>query len=216
MSTVIFYTICSFLLAGIVLIYAEAYRKEWTRAKRWRLKAMNIDFRDIYVYKLYLNFVEKKRGRLAEIEIHDAMSFMRNLIAIGEGGDLNSDSLIEQLISYKGLLSKYYPGVLHLLRQNQKDEAIQYFTKSVGTKFSEDFIRLIIRWDDIEPKQLRETLLSYQKNIAESRETSNRRKDEAISDLIYLPVVVNVMLVFLNFIYVGYFIDQREMLQMLL
>jgi uncharacterized protein YneF (UPF0154 family) len=46
--------------------------------------------------------------------------------------------------------------------------------------------------------------------------TVQKRRDETVSDLIYLPVVINVMLVFINFIYVGYFIDQKEMLTILL
>jgi hypothetical protein len=36
---------------------------------------------------------------------------------------------------------------------------------------------------------------------------------KSISDLIYLPVVVNKLVIFINFIYVAYFIDQKEMLE---
>jgi hypothetical protein len=46
--------------------------------------------------------------------------------------------------------------------------------------------------------------------------TLRKKRDETISDLIYLPVVVNLMIVFINFIYVAYFLDQKEMLTLLL
>ncbi len=116
----------------------------------------------------------------------------------------------------KGNLAPVYAKTLQMLRQNQKVEAIEYFSIAAGTKISDDFIRLLMQWDDIEPEQLLETLLSHQKSVREARSTVRKRRDELISDLIYLPVVMNVMLVFINFIYIGYYIDQREMLTMLL
>ena len=73
-----------------------------------------------------------------------------------------------------------------------------------------------VQWDEIDPKQVLETLQSHQKSIREARLTIQKRRDETVSDLIYLPVVVNIMLIFINFIYIGYFIDQREMLTVLL
>jgi hypothetical protein len=102
------------------------------------------------------------------------------------------------------------------LRKNQKEDAIQSFIETVGSEFSKDFARLLTQWDEIDPRELTETLLSHQKNIREVRLTVQKRRDEMISDLIYLPVVVNVMLVFLNFIYVAYFLEQKQMLTMLM
>jgi len=91
---------------------------------------------------------------------------------------------------------------------------VQYFSAKVGTPISGDFARLLVQWDDIDPRELLETLLSHQKNIKEVRITTQKRRDEMISDLIYLPAVLNVMLIFINFIYVAYFIDQRDLLTM--
>jgi len=44
------------------------------------------------------------------------------------------------------------------------------------------------------------------------RQTRQKKRDEMISDLIYFPVIMNVMLILINFIYVAYFIDQRDAL----
>ncbi|MDD3169457.1 MAG: hypothetical protein PHC91_08380 [Eubacteriales bacterium] len=68
----------------------------------------------------------------------------------------------------------------------------------------------------VEPRELLETLLSYEKSMKAVRLTDQKRKDEVISDLIYFPVVINILVIFINFIYVAYFLDQREMLQMFL
>jgi len=55
-----------------------------------------------------------------------------------------------------------------------------------------------------------ETLTSYQKAIEQVRLTKQKKWDELISDLIYFPVIMNVMMILINFIYVAYFIDQRN------
>lgn len=164
-------------------------------------------------------------GKVAEIlkrqeqekmdgEIYEDISFLRNLTIMGPGRNAGTDYIIEQLSEHRGRLQTIYGRMLHLLRQNQKGEAVQYFSTKVGTPISGDFARLLVQWDDIDPQELMETLLSHQKNIKEVRITRQKRRDEMISDLVYLPVVLNVILIFLNFIYVAYFIDQRDLLTM--
>lgn len=215
-STLIYYSICLLGFSGVIILLKEKQRRKLGFARRWRTKIEGVDYKSIPVLKIYFNALERNRLEHAEVEIFEAISFMRNLIAIGEEGSLSSDTLIEQLILHRGDLSPIYSGTLNLLRQNRREDAINYFSESVGTKNSKDFARLLIQWDSIEPKQLHETLLSHQKNIREDRITNQKRRDEIISDLIYLPVVINIMLIFINFIYVGYFIDQKEMLTMLI
>lgn len=216
MGSMIYYLICFVGLCGGLVIAKETYRWELLKARRWRKVRGGMSLRDYKVCRGYFNLVEKSRREKADIEIYEAISFMRNIIAIGKGGNHSSDSLIEQLILRRGSLAPVYAKTLHLLRQNQKKEAAEYFAGAVATKSSREFARLLIKWDEIEPGQLSETLLSHQINIREARATILKRRDEMVSDLIYLPVVVNIMLIFINFIYVGYFIDQREMLMMLI
>jgi hypothetical protein len=48
--------------------------------------------------------------------------------------------------------------------------------------------------------------------MKEMRLTARKKKDELVSDLIYLPVVANILIVFLNFIFVAYFVEQKDML----
>jgi len=215
-SSFIYYSIWSMAFTGAVLLLKERHGRDLIRAKRWRLKVNRIKYKELPIVTFIFMLLEKRKQEKAEVEIYEAISFMRNLISIGGTKTLNSDSLIEQLILHNGLLSSTYSGMLRYLRHNQRDEGIDFFANYVGTKTSRDFARLLIQWDEIAPKQLLETLISMQNSIRETRLTSLRRKDEIVSDLIYFPVVVNITLIFLNFIYVGYFIEQKKMLTMLL
>ena len=149
-------------------------------------------------------------------EIFEALTFLRNLASIEKGRTSSTDSIIEKLSEHNGLLQPLFIRMLNLLRINQAKEAAAFFSKKVGTPASRDFAGLLIQWDRLEPRELLETLLSYEKSMKAVRLTDQKRKDEIISDLIYFPVVINILVIFINFIYVAYFLDQREMLQIIL
>lgn len=147
-------------------------------------------------------------------EIFASIIYLRNLASIEKGRRCSTDYILEQLAEQNGLLKPIYLKMLHLLRGNQTREAAAYFSDKVGTSSGKDFAGLLIQWDRLKPNELLETLLSYEKSMKASRMTEQKRKDEILSDLIYFPVVVNILVIFINFIYVAYFIDQKEMLQM--
>ena len=162
------------------------------------------------VYRWIVSYREKKMDR----EIFESITFLRNLASIEKGRSSSSDFIIEQLSEYNGLLQPIFIKMLNLLRINKPKEAAALFAQKVGTTAGRDFAGLLIQWDRLEPGELLETLLSYEKSMKAVRLTDQRRRDEIISDLIYFPVVLNILVIFINFIYVAYFLDQKEMLQM--
>lgn len=157
-------------------------------------------------------FREKKMDR----EIFESITFLRNLASVEKGRSSSADSVIEKLAGNNGLLRPVFLRMLNLLRVNRPKEAAALFAQKVGTPAGRDFAGLLIQWDRLEPAELLETLLSYEKSMKAVRLTGQKRRDEIVSDLIYFPVVVNILVIFINFIYVAYFIDQKEMLQMFL
>lgn len=164
-------------------------------------------------FYIIIELVRKNRIHRMEREIFEAISFLRNIAAIGRGKTTSTDYIIQKLSENKGLLQPTYIKMLSLLRLNKEEEAIQLFSSNIKSTIGKEFARLLILWDKINPSELSETLLTYEKNIKEIRITNQKRRDEIISDLIYLPVVLNVFVIFINFIYVAYFIEQKEMLQ---
>ena len=105
--------------------------------------------------------------------------------------------------------------MLSRLRQNDPEGALAAFTAVAGDKEGADVGRLLLQWDELEAPELTGTLLSYQRHLAEMRYTLYRKTDELVSDLLYIPVVANVMLVFINFIFVGYFLEEQELFEMI-
>lgn len=166
-------------------------------------------------FELAIRWIRSYREKKMDREIFESITFLRNLASIEKGRASSTDSIIEKLSEHNGLLQPIFVRMLKLLRINQQKEAAAFFYQKVGTTASRDFAGLLIQWDRLEPRELLETLLSYEKSMKAARLTDQKRKDEIISDLIYFPVVVNILVIFINFIYVAYFLDQREMLQML-
>ncbi len=163
------------------------------------------------IQKIYAYRQERMRK-----EIFESLAFLRNMASIEQGKISRSDTIIEQLSEYEGLLKPVYIKMLHYIRMNQIPQAIQYFSQAVGTQAGKDFAVLLMRWDQLEPQELMETLLSYESSMKAIRITEQKKKDEIISELIYFPVVINILIIFINFIYIAYFLDQKELMQMFL
>lgn len=162
------------------------------------------------LYKVFRTYQQRKMDK----EIFEAIIFLRNLASIEKGRSSSADSVIETLSENHGLLRPIFIKMLKLLRINQTKEAAALFSQRVGTTAGRDFAGLLIQWDRLEPSQLLETLISYEKSMKAVRLTEQKRRDEIVSDMIYFPVVINILVIFINFIFVAYFIDQKELLQM--
>jgi hypothetical protein len=147
----------------------------------------------------------------ADRGVFEAIGTVRNIIASSGDAHIPADALFEQLARTEGYLAPAFRRALSLLRVNRKDEMTRRFAEEVSTPMAGDFIRILARWDDVSPEKLSSTLLSYQSAIKESRTTAIKRRSEIYSDLVYLPAVLNVLVVLMNFIFVSYYIEQRDL-----
>ncbi|MEA4987772.1 MAG: hypothetical protein VB095_06905 [Anaerovorax sp.] len=147
-----------------------------------------------------------------ESEIYEGISYLRNLIAIERGVKMSTPWILEELADLQGVMQQHYLKLLHFVRVNHKEQGLCVFAKNMGTTIGADYGRLLLQWEEMDPKHWWETLRTYQTTIKEMKRTNQRKKDELLSDFIYLPVVINVMLVLINFIYVAYFIEQQKIL----
>lgn len=158
-----------------------------------------------------------RRNKQQEIdrEIGENISFLRNLLLLGTGRRMSRDFVISRLARRDGNLKPAFLGMLARLRVNQREEAMEFFASHAKSTRGKEFAGVLLQWDDLDPIALSEILLSHQKSLGEIRMTEKLRKDETISDLIYLPVVINVLVICVNFIFTSYYLKQQEMFEML-
>lgn len=209
----LFFTGCFFLLTSCT----RKGRFDYIRKGFSPRKLMNYQFPG---RNRLLRHWEKVRKSLTtarkERELYEGILYLKNLLVVPDNGRINGDSILEQLSEHAVVLKPVYSRLLTDLRMNRKEEGLERFTRETPSRLSREFGRLLVEYDQIPPEQLLETLISYQNTMKEVNLTQLKRRDEVISDLAYLPAVMNVLLIFVNFIYVAYFLDQKELLQQLL
>jgi len=163
-------------------------------------------------------FRNSRKEEIIGKEIYTALSVLRNHASAAEGAmtggsaAVTTDYILEQFSQTEGVLAKYYSGALRLLRTGRRSQAIEYFASSADVELARDFIMLVLDWDSVPPYKFKKTVGAFQNALKETRTTRLIRKNEALSDLVYLPVVACVLVIFVNFIYVAYFAEQRALL----
>ena len=168
------------------------------------------------VRRFWKDWLKRRRLQAAEREIYEGISFLRNLLTLNAGRDIRADQVLEQLSCRQGVLKPVYLRMLGLLRLNRHREAIAVFQQeSGGDPAGREYASLLIKWDEIDPADLAEIMISMQRSFREKKITRQKRQDEVISDLIFLPVMLNVVVLFLNFLVVAFFLQQQEMLSVL-
>jgi len=160
-------------------------------------------------------WLKKRKGERIDKEIYESISFLRNMIALGNGRRVGAVYVIEQLSHKEGLLQPIYIRMLRFLRVGKLEEAVKSFSGEAFTQVAVDFGDLLLKWDELDPLELTEILISYQKSIKEVKRTAQRKQDEILSECIYFPVVLNIFIIFINFIMVGYFMEQQLMFNLL-
>ena len=69
-----------------------------------------------------IKIIKKNRSNKMDKEIFEAISFLRNMAAIGRGKTTSTDFIIQKLAEHKGLLQPIYVKMLSLLRLNKKED----------------------------------------------------------------------------------------------
>ena len=163
-----------------------------------------------------LNIPHKKQIWKQENQIYKAVSLLQNFSSLKIGEAKGGIFMIEQLRSYVPELGYAFDHLIYYLRINKPQEALVAFQEKIDSPSAVDFGKILINLDQMEPAYLKESILSLRENIRERGITEEKRRNEVISDMVYIPVMGNVMLIFINFIYIAYFAQQQELFQQLL
>ena len=159
--------------------------------------------------------LKKRRVQKMEREIARDMAFLRNLLLLGSGNVLSVDYVLTRLAFREGPLKPAYLAMLSHQRLNRKQKALEAFSSYVQVPMARELAGLLLQWDELESKVISEILTSHQKTLRDIRMTQQTRRDETMSDLIYLPAVFNVLIICVNFIYISYYINQQEVFRLL-
>ena len=153
--------------------------------------------------------------RKYEADLAECLAYIKNNVVLGRGNSISSEVLLSELAEFSKYLDKVFLKMAGYMHVNDKSAAAKCLGNVVGGKYAEDIGRFLAGWDDIPPSELLGTVTAYQDTLRSAMATEQKKRDEVISDLIYLPVVIECMGILLNFVYVGLFLQQREALAIL-
>ncbi|MDR0854643.1 MAG: hypothetical protein LBN34_09785 [Clostridiales Family XIII bacterium] len=158
----------------------------------------------------YLRLTLPKKREAVRREIFSALGLLKNYAA--NGGAPRLDDILEELAKGEGILSGTFEKCLKLLRAGHIDEIGACFANKTGAENTEEFTSLLSMWDSIDPSKLVSVIEAQRNAMREEMTTNMIRKTERMSDLLYIPTIASVLIVFVNFIYIGYYLQQKEML----
>ena len=153
------------------------------------------------------------KNRLKD-ELLDALSYVKNIAILGRAESISAGMLFEELADVSDLLSPVFLEMARCSAFNDRDGAAEALHKVIYENYASEIGIFFAGWEDVPPETLVQSIDVFRSALAEERYTRLRKRDEAISDLIYFPVVLNCAAVLLNFLYVAYFLEQKELLSL--
>ncbi len=164
------------------------------------------------VFGLWKRFLAGRRKDRLMLELSESLAYIRNIAVLGQAGQISAELLLSELSDFAKLLGPVFSDMAVSLRQGDKNRASEALYSVLGESSARDIGSFLASWEDIPPAELIQSIDLYRSGLTEARLTKQRRRDEVISDLVYFPVVLNCMVVLLNFLYVAYFLQQKELL----
>ncbi len=155
----------------------------------------------------------RRRDKLKD-ELAESLSYTRNIAVLGSRTHISAGMLLSSLAEQSVLLKPVFLDMAHAMNVNDRKRASEALYSVLKEPYAKDIGGMFASWEDIEPGGLLQTLEVYRSMLREERITRIRKKDELVSDLIYFPVVLNCMVVLLNFLYVAYFLQQKELMEL--
>ena len=156
----------------------------------------------------------RRRSEKLKDELSECLSYTRNIAILGSSRRLSAGELLAALAAQSVLLRPVFLDMAHALNTNDRQRAAGALYSVLREPYAKDIGGFLASWEDTDPDYMLRTLEVYRGMLREERVTRIRKRDELLSDIIYFPVVIDCMVVLLNFLYVAYFLQQKELLQL--
>jgi hypothetical protein len=142
-----------------------------------------------------------KRKRAAfNKEIYRTISQMINLFTLKGDKVIGSNYIFEEIIKFSRLTRPIYQQMLSIWNLNRREEAVEYFTSTIGTKDAKDLSGVFLKLDYLGPGKLKSQLIHYRNNMRAEKVTLREKINERNGNLMYVLAIVSAIVVLLNFL----------------
>lgn len=149
---------------------------------------------------------QQKRDQYNE-ELYLAVSQMKNSFLVYKDRPPSSQKVLEEIKAYTNKTKPIFNRFISYWMLNEKKQAVEYFDKEIGTKEGKKLSQVFLKLDDLNPNDMREQLEAYQQIFRTERETKKKKKNEHKSNILFFCVIATALMIMVNYMIVGFFID---------
>lgn len=161
-------------------------------------------------FSLLIDALQNEYKNKKDVELYRAISQLKNIAIAQKDKPLSSDFIIEQLIKFTKLTKKDFIKLLSEFRLGNEETGCREFASNVDTRLALELSNVLIKLDKINPIELKEQLTLYQENLKAERMTKKLKRNETISNIIFIPIISLALIVLLNFVIIVIFLDQMQ------
>lgn len=148
----------------------------------------------------------RKRERYNE-ELYLSISQLKNSFIVRKDRPPSSQYVLEEVALYTNRIRPIFNRLLSYWMLGEREKAIEYFDKEIGTKEAKKISQVFLKLDDLNPVEMTEQLSAYQAIYRAERETKKKKKNELKSNILFVCVLASTLIIVTNYVVVGFFID---------
>ena len=209
------FTFLLIYIAGFAVLLLPCKDDLRQRANLYSGKAKDKVLGSSFAGKVRSLFLDMKQDSY-EKELIEGLSYIKNLVVLGQGANLSSEGILSELARISKSLAPAYMKMERFMHLNEKQSAAAVLPTYIKSSYGAELGNFLSSWEEFNGEDLVASVNMYLQSIKEERETSLRQRDAIISDLVYIPVVCNCMIILINFIYIAYYLEQKELFEMFL
>lgn len=154
-----------------------------------------------------INLSQKRKREQYNEELYLAISQLKNSFLVRKDRPPSSQYILEEVAVYTNKIRPIFNRFLSFWMMGDKDKAIEYFDKEIGTKEAKKLSQVFLKLDDLNPVEMTEQLNSYQTIYRVERETRKKKKNEFNSNVLFVCVLASTLTIVMNYVVIGFFID---------
>ncbi len=152
------------------------------------------------IFKIMIDSNRERYKKEQDKEIYNALVQLKNLAIATKNKPLATDFILRQLSKFSNKTKTVFNHTLIYWRENSEEVACDYFSKAIGTKLASEFANYLGKLDKVNPDELIEQLQVLQEGYREKHITNEMKKQELISSISFIPIIIASLVIMLNFI----------------
>lgn len=162
-----------------------------------------------YTIQILRNIEQQRIDR----ELSKLLTILKNLAITSKQKPLSTETVISILIRFSTKTRSVFTEYQSLYRLNKLDEAYEMFKKKTAcSRLGETFASILTKLDTMNPSEMVNQITIAQEAARENMVTRRIANDKMASDIAFIPILLQIVALLINFAAIVMFIDTMKQL----